>query len=196
MRTWVFSTHVKVCIPENTDGVYVMDVPKDGAAYAAGIKKGDVIVAINEVPITSGAEMVGQIATFRPGDKISITYKRNGKEITSKVTLRNSTGTEELVKSSIVQKLGADLATLSKEQADELGVSGGVEIKAIGATGLLSKVRVSEGFVILKANNQKVNSVDDFKKVLESAGSSVKVEGIYPGYEGVYNFVLNLDSVR
>ena len=183
-------------IPENTDGVYVMDVPKDGAAYAAGIKKGDVIVAINEVPITSGAEMVGQIATFRPGDKISITYKRNGKEITSKVTLRNSTGTEELVKSSIVQKLGADLATLSKEQADELGVSGGVEIKAIGATGLLSKVRVSEGFVILKANNQKVNSVDDFKKVLESAGSSVKVEGIYPGYEGVYNFVLNLDSVR
>ena len=173
-----------------------MDVPKDGAAYAAGIKKGDVIVAINEVPITSGAEMVGQIATFRPGDKISITYKRNGKEITSKVTLRNSTGTEELVKSSIVQKLGADLATLSKEQADELGVSGGVEIKAIGATGLLSKVRVSEGFVILKANNQKVNSVDDFKKVLESAGSSVKVEGIYPGYEGVYNFVLNLDSVR
>ena len=183
-------------IPENTDGVYVMDVPKDGAAYAAGIKKGDVIVAINEVPITSGAEMVGQIATFRPGDKISITYKRNGKEITSKVTLRNSTGTEELVKSSIVQKLGADLATLSKEQADELGVSGGVEIKAIGATGLLSKVRVSEGFVILKANNQKVNSVDDFKKVLESAGSSVKVEGIYPGYEGVYNYVLNLDSVR
>ena len=183
-------------IPENTDGVFVMDVPKDGAAYAAGIKKGDVIVAINEVPITSGAEMVGQIATFRPGDKISITYKRNGKEITSKVTLRNSTGTEELVKSSIVQKLGADLATLSKEQADELGVSGGVEIKAIGATGLLSKVRVSEGFVILKANNQKVNSVDDFKKVLESAGSSVKVEGIYPGYEGVYNFVLNLDSVR
>src|SRR5688500_9347912 len=49
-------------IPENLDGVYVMDVPKDGAAYAAGIKKGDIITGINDVPVTSGAEMVGQIA--------------------------------------------------------------------------------------------------------------------------------------
>jgi Do/DeqQ family serine protease len=179
-------------IPENTDGVYVMDVPKDGAAYAAGIKKGDVITAINDVPITSGAEMVGQIATYRPGDKITIEYKRGGKPMKSTVTLRNSTGTMDLVKSSVMEKLGAELRTLDKDQADELGVSGGVEIKSIGATGLLSKVRVSEGFVILKANNQKVNSVEDFKKVLENAGSSVKVEGIYPGYEGVYNFVLNL----
>jgi Do/DeqQ family serine protease len=179
-------------IPENTDGVYVMDVPKDGAAYAAGIKKGDVITAINDVPITSGAEMVGQIATYRPGDKITLEYKRGGKSMKSTVTLRNSTGTMDLVKSSVMEKLGAELRTLDKDQADELGVSGGVEIKSIGATGLLSKVRVSEGFVILKANNEKVNSVDDFKKVLENAGSSVKVEGIYPGYEGVYNFVLNL----
>jgi Do/DeqQ family serine protease len=179
-------------IPENTEGVYVMDVPKDGAAYAAGIKKGDMITAINDVPITSGAEMVGQIATYRPGDKITIEYRRGDKPMKSTVTLRNSTGTMDLVKSSVMEKLGAELRTLNKDQADELGVSGGVEIKSIGATGLLSKVRVSEGFVILKANNEKVNSVEDFKKVLENAGSSVKVEGIYPGYEGVYNFILNL----
>jgi serine protease Do len=50
--------------------------------------------------------------------------------------------------------------------------------------------------VILKANNEKVNSVEDFRKVLESASGSVRVEGIYPGYEGVYNFILNLDSAK
>jgi len=180
-------------IKDDESGVYVIDVPKDGAAYAAGIKKGDVITKINGVPVISGAEMVGQIATYRPGDKINISYLREGKEVTTPVTLRNSTGTMEIVKTSVLDKLGADLQTLSKERAKELGVSGGVEIRSISGRGLMSKVRVQEGFVILKANNQTINSVDDFRKALEGA-SSVKVEGIYPGYEGVYNFVLNLNS--
>lgn len=181
-------------IPEYEDGVYVIDVPKDGAAYPSGIRKGDFITSINDVPVSSGAEMVGQIATYRPGDKINLTYRRNGKEFKTNATLRNSTGTMDIVKTSVIDKLGADLRTLDKKQADQYGVSGGVEIKSIGSTGLLSKVRVNEGFVILKANNQKVNSVEDLSKVLASAQGSVKVEGIYPGYEGVYNFILNLDS--
>jgi Do/DeqQ family serine protease len=177
-------------------GVFVLDVPKDGAAYAAGIKKGDIITKINGYPVVSGAEMVGQIATYRPGDKVSITYKRDGKEITTDVTLRNSTGTVDVVKTSVLDKLGAEFQTLSKEEAKELGVSGGVAIKSIGSRGLLSKVRVQEGFVILKANNKTIQSVDDFRKVLEAADGSVKVEGIYPGYEGVYNFVLNLNNAN
>src|SRR6476661_4117529 len=52
------------------EGVFVLEVPKDGAAFSAGIKKGDVITKINGVPVVSGAEMVGQIATYRPGDKV------------------------------------------------------------------------------------------------------------------------------
>ena len=100
----------------------------------------------------------------------------------------------EVVKTSVLDKLGADLQTLSKEDAKQLGVSGGVVIKSIGSRGLMSKVRVQEGFVILKADNQPVSSTDDFRKVLEKSSGSVKVEGIYPGYEGVYNFVLNINS--
>lgn len=181
-------------IPESQEGVYVMDVPKDGAAYAAGLKKGDFITSINDVPVTSGAEMVGQIATYRPGDKINLSYRRSGKEYKTAVTLRNSTGTMDVVKTSVLDRLGAELSTLDKKTADDLGVSGGVEIKSIGPRGLLSKVRVNEGFVILKANNEKVTNVDELRKVLEGASGSVKVEGIYPGYEGVYNFILNLGS--
>ncbi len=175
------------------EGVYVLEVPKDGAAHAAGIQKGDVIKKINGVPVSSGAEMVGQIATYRPGDKVSITYERNGKEITSNVTLRNSTGTMEVVRTSVLDKLGADLQTVSKEAAKELGINGGVVIRSIGSRGLLSKVRVQEGFVILKADNKTVNTVDDFRKILDSATGPVKIEGIYPGYEGVYNFMLNVN---
>lgn len=175
------------------EGVHVLDVPEDGAAHAAGIKKGDVITKINGVTVVNGADMVGQIATFSPGDKISVTYKREGKEYTKTVTLRNSSGTLEAVRASVMDKLGASFETLSKASAKELGVNGGVVIRSIGTQGLMSRVRVQEGFVILKANNKAVTTVDEFRSEVEAAADgSVKVEGIYPGYEGVYNFVLNL----
>ena len=179
---------------QDDEGVFVMRVPDDGAASRAGIRKGDVITKINNVPVVSGAEMVGQIATYRPGDRITISYKRDGKEYTTNVQLRNISGTLDVVKTSIIDKLGADLQTISKESAKELGVDGGVLIKSIGPRGMLSKVRVQEGFVIIKANNQAVTNVEQLRKVLENASGSVKVEGIYPGYEGVYNFVLNMTS--
>lgn len=177
-------------------GVYVLDVPKDGAAAAAGIKKGDVITQLNDKPITSGADLVGQIATYRPGDKIKVGYLRDGKQYTTNVTLRNLTGTTEIVKTTVIDKLGAELQTLKPEDAKDLGVNGGVVIKSIGSSGLLSKVRVQEGFVILKADNKEVKNVDEFRKAIENASGQVKIEGIYPGYEGVYNFVLNLDNAR
>ena len=175
-------------------GVYVLRVPEDGAAARAGIRKGDMITKINDVPVVNGAEMVGQIATYRPGDKITISYLRDGKEITTNVQLRNISGTLDVVKTSVIDKLGADLSTLSREGAKELKVDGGVVIRSIGPRGMLSKVRVQEGFVILKANNQAVTSVEELRKVLEASNGTVKVEGVYPGYEGVYNFVLNLNS--
>ena len=74
------------------EGVYVSDVA-DGAAAQAGIKKGDILTKLNGITLNSAAEMVGQIATYRPGDKINVSYKREGQEYTVPVTLRNNTGT-------------------------------------------------------------------------------------------------------
>ncbi|THU40734.1 PDZ domain-containing protein [Niastella caeni] len=177
-------------------GVYVMSVREGGAASAAGVKKGDMITKINGIPVVTGAELVGKIATYSPGDKISITYQRAGKEYTSNITLRNFTGTTDVVKTSVLDKLGADLDNVSKDDAKEWNIKGGVLVKSIGSRGLLSKVRIQDGYVIIKANNKDVTSVDELRKVLENASGSVKIEGIYPGYEGVYPVVINLDSAN
>jgi Do/DeqQ family serine protease len=175
-------------------GVFVMNVRNDGAAADAGIKKGDVITKINGIPVVSGADLVGQIATHRPGDKISLTWLRDGKEMTKTITLRNISGTTDVVKTSVLDKLGAEFSTLSKDDAKELDVKGGVVIKSIGSRGLLSRVRVQEGYVIIRADGKDVTSVDDLRKILENAKGSVKLEGIYPGYEGVYPIVINMDN--
>jgi Do/DeqQ family serine protease len=181
---------------KDEEGVYVMNVPEKGAAAEAGIKKGDVITKLNGLQVNSGAEMVGLIATYRPGEKVKVTYKRDGKEFEVPVTLRNSVGTYDVVKNSVYDKLGADLQTLSKKDAGTLGVKGGVLVKSIDANGLFSKTRMDEGFVILKVNGNEVLTVEDFRKALDNAGSSssIKLEGVYPGYDGAFTYPLKLNS--
>ncbi|HSK14011.1 MAG TPA: trypsin-like peptidase domain-containing protein, partial [Phnomibacter sp.] len=61
------------------EGVYVSKVNDGSAAKDAGLKEGDYITGINGVEVASASEMVEQIANYRPGDKITIDYKRGGK---------------------------------------------------------------------------------------------------------------------
>ncbi|SRR5579871_751412 len=179
---------------QDGDGVYVLDVPADGSAAKAGIAKGDRLTKINGVTLGSAAEMIGLVATFHPGDKVNVTYVRGGKEYTVPVVLRNNAGTTDVVKNSILEKLGADLQTLTKKDAADLNVKGGVVVKSIDENGLFSKTRMEEGFVILKANGKEVANVDDFKKILEGSDGSVKLEGVYPGYEGAFQYPLKLNN--
>lgn len=183
---------------KNEEGVYITDVPNSGAAYAAGLRKGDVITKINDVTVYSGADMVGQIATYRPGDKVNISYKREGKEFTIPIVLRNSAGNTDIVKTTILDKLGADLQTLDKDDAQELGVKGGVIVRSFNDRSPFNKTRMEQGFVILKVNGKDVYNVQDFRKALENAGSgTVKLDGIYPGYsDGAFTYPLKLSDIN
>jgi serine protease Do len=78
-------------IPDG-NGVYVMDVAGSSAADQAGILKGDFITKLNGTIINTGTELVGKISALRPGDKVDITYVRNGVENTTTATLQGSAG--------------------------------------------------------------------------------------------------------
>jgi len=175
------------------EGVLVGDAPVGGAAYAAGIKKGDLVTKINNVKVTTGPEMVEQVTRYKPGDKITVTYVRTGKENTVSLTLKNRAGNTDVVKNTtVVEKLGAQLETLDKKTATNLDVPGGVVVKKIG-TGALSKTKMQDGFVITSVNGIVVKNVDDLRAALEkNRGNTVKLEGVYPGYEGSYGYPLNL----
>lgn len=181
------------------EGVYVRDVPEGGAAAAAGIKPGDYITAINGVKVTSGSEMVEQVANYKPGDKVTITFKRNGEIKTTTVTLKNRAGNTDLVKNdanaTLKEKLGGQLETLSKKEAEKYGIAGGVIVKELG-DGLLSNTRMQKDFVITSVNSQPVKSVEELLKILGSARGTVRLEGIYPGFEGVYGYPLNLNPTQ
>ena len=162
------------------EGVYVTAVTKDGGASAAGIKDGDFITKINGTPINSGADLVGQIAIYRPGDKIKVSYVHEGKEMTTDVLLKNSSGNTDVVKTSVLDKLG-EFETISKKDATEFGVKGGVRIKSINEKGPLSKTRIEDNYVITKVNGNEVLTVDDLRKEIEKTpNGTLKLDGVYP----------------
>jgi len=182
-------------VPSNVEGVYVSSVSPDGGASEAGIKKGDVITKINTAQVLSGLQMSAQIAAFRPGDKVPVTYVRGGKEYTTTVTLKKKPGSfEGLALQGLNRKLGAQLRNLTAAQAKEFGVSSGVLVTGISEQGPISRTRISEGYIITKVNGQPVKNIEEMNRVVGNASGSLKVEGVYPGFEGVYPYVIRLDD--
>lgn len=174
-------------------GVYAQDVPSDGAAYKAGLKKGDVITRVNGVQVTSGLQMSGQIASFKPGDKVKITYLRAGKELNADVILTGNISQSTLNAADIIgDRLGVELENLTKEKAAKYDVGGGVIVKKIKAEGPLSKTRMEEGFIITTVNGNEIKNADELGQALGAGYGKLKLEGIYPGYNGVYTYTIDL----
>jgi Do/DeqQ family serine protease len=177
------------------EGVFVTDVPANGAAAIAGIKKYDIITKIDGIKITSGPELQEQVAKRKPGDKVAITYKRAGKESTVTLTLKNKVGNTDIVKNtSIIEKLGGTFENLDKKVAAANEVEGGVVVKKVGE-GLLKKSRMQDGFVIISVNGSEIKSLEELKEILAKIKSGVvRLEGFYPGFEGSYTYPLNLSE--
>jgi serine protease Do len=182
------------------EGIFVTGVQGNSAAESAGIRKGDFIKKINGQQISSGSEMAAIISGFKPGDKVPVTYVRDGKEINVSVTLKNRAGTTDVVKADafdVSEKLGASLVTLDKATAQKYNLPWGVLVRSINETGLIAQTtRIQEGFVIVKANGKTVKTVEDLQAALQNARGQVQLEGVYPGYDGTYPYTINLSKAE
>jgi Do/DeqQ family serine protease len=173
-------------------GVRVNAVAPDGPAKTAGLQSDDIITKINGNGVTSGLEMSSMLANFKPGDKVTVTYKRKTSEQTTTVTLKKDPGSYTSVDMEIVgTKLGAELETLDSKKADEYGIDGGVVVKSIKKGGKLSTTRMENGFIITSVSGYPVKSVEELGRLLSSARSTVKIEGMYPGSD-MYTYPLNM----
>jgi Do/DeqQ family serine protease len=177
------------------DGAHIGSVPKDGAAATIGLKRGDVITAINDVPVTSWTELQGTIASYNVGDKVKISYRRDGKELSTSVTLSEKTGTyDDIASNGLNDALGAELSTLDKKKAQSYEIEGGVVVKNIKKDSPLGRTRMQDGFIITSVNGQDISTVQELSRALASLEGTVQIEGIYPGYDGTYRYPLSLGS--
>ncbi len=165
---------------DKIEGVYVSAVREDGAAKAAGIATGDVILSINNVTVNSSAELQEQVSRYRPNDKVIVVVKRDNKTKQFEVTLRNLQGkTDYVSNNSFDSILGARFENVSNEEKARLGIRYGVKVVELNA-GKLRAEGVKEGFIITQVNNKPVYSVEDLEKIIKVTSGGVFIEGIYP----------------
>ncbi len=163
------------------NGVYVSEVISGGAADLAGIKKGDVIVGIDDKTINNVAQLQENVAVNSPGDDITVKFIRNGKEKKVSVVLRNANNTFEIVEAKDEFEIeGATFVETSKELRKKLEVDGGVQISKLGA-GKWRDIRMKEGFIITKIDNEDIKDIEDLKDYFRSPRrDGILIEGIYP----------------
>jgi len=174
---------------DKIEGVYIGGLSEGGAAEAAGIKEGDIIMSINGQNVNSMSELQEQVSRYRPNDKVEIEINRDNKKKQFLVTLRNMEGTTKIVrKDEIISILGAQLVEVPASERSKLGIRGGVKITEIGS-GKLRSEGVQKGFIITTINNKPVASVDDVKSILSGLKGGVYIEGVYPnGVVAYYAF--------
>ena len=161
-------------------GAYVASVVEGGAASEAGIRKGDVILAIDGVKITEPSTLQEQIARHRPNDTVKLSVKRDGDVKQIEVTLRNKAGKTELMTKEdvdVVEALGGKFADAGTKLCRELEIKGGVQVVGIKADGILARARVKQGFVITHINDRPVYSLNEMQRMTEKVRS---IDGVYP----------------
>lgn len=155
------------------DGVYVAEVLEDGAAAAAGLKEGDIIVSLDGKKITKMSELQEATTKYSPGDKAVVGYIRDKQHKQATILFRNDKGNTKVVKAQKMDVLGAEFAELGESLKKSLNLSYGVQVKKLSA-GRLKEAGVPEDFIILKMNNQNIKTVADVESVFKAAQASTE----------------------
>jgi len=169
-------------------GVTISNVRPDSPAAKAGLQGEDTITAVNGKQIKSGDELVNLISSTKPGNKINLTYVRNGQQKEASVTVADraklfsdrtdqssdDTPEEDEPKPT---KLGVTVKAVTPEMAERMGTpeGKGVQVVDVKPDSFADDLQLQPGMIILKVNKQVVNSEEDFRKATGSLKSGQDV---------------------
>jgi Do/DeqQ family serine protease len=160
-------------------GVLVNSVKQGSAAEKAGIKTGDIILAINGEAVEDGNTLRNKVAGTPPGSDIKVKVLRDGaeQELTAKLDefnvegAKNKTSEEqknESDKSESNGKLGLSLQPITPEIAKQLNLDSndGLVVTNVDPNGAAAEKGIQRGDVILQINRQSVGSLDDVQSAI------------------------------
>lgn len=150
---------------KQTQGALVADLTKDGPAERAGIKTGDVILALDGKPIKDSADLPLQVARLTPGKTVEAKVLRDGKELMLPIRV-GEIKENEVIASAETGELGLTVQKLTPEIAQELGLerTEGVVVTAVTPGSAADGAGLQRGDVIAEVNRHPVRTVADFKR--------------------------------
>ena len=161
-------------------GAFVSEVLPNSGSAKAGIKSGDVIVSLNDKPLSSFAELRSRIATTEPGAKVKLGLIRDGKPLNVEVTLDKSTSSSASAELIAPALQGA---TLSDGQLKD-GTKG-IRIDTVEKSSPAAQAGLHQEDVIIGVNRNRVQSIAELRKVLESKPAVIALQ-VMRGNESIY----------
>ena len=162
----------------SVSGVYINEVLKGSAAEKAGLKKNDVIVAIDGQKVTDASSVQAKVNNYHPGDKATITYIRDGKQQEAQVVFQAVIQGEAVVQTDGgVIFYGATLKEADTETLRRLGLKGGVEIVTL-SSGKMAEAGAREGSIITYVNGAAVSKPEEVVTKAKKASRAIYVEGV------------------
>jgi S1-C subfamily serine protease len=167
-----FQNAQKFGMPTNVKefkGVLLGDITKGSAAAKADLKEGDIITKINNVEINSKSTFEEELSYRYPGDKINISFLREGKATTTTINLLNKNGDTGIIKRRIFSDatLGANLEA----------VEYGVKVSKI-KNGLFKELNLPENYTIILINRQRVKDPQDVIDFFNKFKGRVLLQGL------------------
>ncbi|HEV2398701.1 MAG TPA: Do family serine endopeptidase [Candidatus Sulfotelmatobacter sp.] len=168
-------------------GVPISSVVPGSPADQAGLKVGDTITTVDGKKVSKGSELVSDIASRKPGSKVSLGFIRNGKAQETSVTIADraklfaarlgedqGNDDENAPKES---KFGVTVRKVTPEMADRLDIPSGkgVIVQDVKPNSFGEDVNLGRGDIILEINKQPVNSEEDFARIESSLKSGQDV---------------------
>jgi serine protease Do len=160
-----------------SEGVFVQTVAPGGPAEKAGIKEGDIIVALNGKPVHDGNQLVGTVTATPVGSPIDVTVMRSGKRENFKVIVGDlaqifpdkfggPSDESQNQNEGGPTSFGMQIKNLTEAQRQTLGlkVTGGVQVVSVDPDSFAADLGLRPGDIVLSINQHAVNTTDDLTK--------------------------------
>ena len=170
-------------------GALIIDVTPGGTGDRAGLRKGDVLIAINGQPINTRPEMQEQLSRYRPGQRVQVTYYREGREREVSILLRDKANRAGYLVSDRSDNrfhvLGFELRDLNEYELKD-HPTGGVRVVSIFRHSPIAATNMNAGFTITTVNGKPFGNLAGLLNRMPAPGEELLFGGTYPAYEGEY----------
>ena len=169
-------------------GAYVSGVNDALGAAEAGIRQGDVIVSVNNVPVNSSSELQEQVSRYRPGDQVRVLAFRGKQERLFNVLLKPINGSLKTAdRKGSTEFKGSRFRLLTENEYRKFDVDAGVMVDLAGEK--MSEGGIQNGFVITEVDGQKIRSIEQLEEILGKADEYLTIKGLYSkGMIASYSF--------
>jgi Do/DeqQ family serine protease len=145
-------------------GVLVSDVMEESPALRAGLKRGDVLLKIEDTDLESTEDYRQVLSEFTPSDPLKVIISRKGKR--KNLVVQPATFPLEQAMGLAFIRLGIKVDEMDRATKRRYGQEGGVLIEEVMRNSEAGRIGLERGDVILKINDLPIKDLDAFKKAI------------------------------